>query len=99
MTIAGHDAIKALDHFTHSLWGVVSTEPEPFWDDVKKNVVAWLIIGGISSVGYMAVVIPGRLERVLINQDAVREDVRGLQSDLTTLKQRIDAIELRQKHQ
>ena len=67
--------------------------PDPFWDDVRKHVVSWAIIGSISGVGYLAISIPSRIDRVLLNQEMVREDVREVQSTLGTLKQRVEILE------
>lgn len=99
MTIAGHSALSDLETAAQSLWGLVSQEPDPFWDEVKRSVATWLVISAIAGVGYMAIQIPSRLERVLINQDAVRENVRELQQDFGELKQRIETVEVRLRHE
>lgn len=99
MTIAGHapvDDLRAALHVARVHLGVaVSGSPDPFWDDVRRHVVSWAIIGGISGVGYLAISIPSRIDRVLLNQDNVLQDVRDIQGSLSNLKQRIENLEVR----
>jgi len=97
MTIAGHEPASAIRSALHlarvHLEVAVTGAPDPFWDDVRKHVVSWAIIGSISGVGYLAISIPSRIDRVLLNQEMVREDVREVQSTLGTLKQRVEILE------
>lgn len=96
MTIVGYEPSRTSRALHRAMGALVTDDRDPFWDDVKRNVAAWLIITGIAGVGYMAVSIPSRMDRIILNQDAFREDVRGLQNDVGSLKERITALELHQ---
>ncbi len=66
----------------------MTSQPDPFWDDVRRHVTSWLIICGIGGVGYLAVSVPIRLDKVLSNQESLQVELRHAQDRLTTLEQK-----------
>jgi hypothetical protein len=69
--------------------------PDPFWDEVRRHVVSWLIICGVGGIGYLAVQVPLRLDRVLVNQEAFQGDLREFKTELRELETRMTREEQR----
>jgi hypothetical protein len=88
MTIAGHELFRSRQDPFHALEVLVTSQPDPFWDDVRRHVTSWAIICGIGGVGYLAVSVPIRLDKVLSNQEAMQTDIQHAQDRLTTLEQK-----------
>ena len=63
--------------------------PDPFWDEVRRHVVSWLIICGVGGIGWLAVQVPLRLDRVLVNQESFAGEVRELKAELKDLEVRM----------
>jgi hypothetical protein len=89
MTILGHEFYRTADSFGHTLEVLVSGVPDPFWDDVRRHVVAWLIIAGVGGIGYLAVQVPIRLDRVLVNQEGFAAELQEFKSALKDLEVRM----------
>lgn len=95
MTIAGMEASRAAHVVTHTFEVLVSGMPDPFWDEVRRHVVSWLIICGVGGIGYLAVQVPLRLDRVLVNQEAFQGDLREFKTELRELETRMTREEQR----
>ena len=93
MTIVGHELHRSTSAFTQALEVLVSGTPDPFWDDVRRHVTSWLIISGIAGIGYLAVSVPIRLDKVLANQDSLQIEMRSAQRELAELEHRTEALE------
>jgi hypothetical protein len=89
MTILGHESSCITDNFGHALEVLVSGCPDPFWDDVRRHVTAWLIISSVASVGYLAVQVPIRLDRVLNNQEGFTLELQEFKAALKDLEVRV----------
>lgn len=96
MTIAGHELFRSHHDPLHALEVLMTSQPDPFWDDVRRHVTSWLIICGIGGVGYLAVSVPIRLDKVLSNQESLQVELRHAQDRLTTLEQK-SVIQERQR--
>ena len=93
MTIAGHELFRSPSDPLHALEVLVTSQPDPFWDDVRRHVTSWLIICGIGGVGYLAVSVPIRLDKVLSNQESIQTEMRHAQQRLTVLEQKAVTLE------
>lgn len=62
------------------------TGQDEFWVEVRKNVVSWAIIGGLSAVGWMAVNVPNQLNRIILNQEGFQSELRALRGELNELR-------------
>jgi len=89
MTILGHEITRTADAVAHMLEVLVSGCPDPFWDDVRRHVTAWLIISSVASVGYLAVQVPIRLDRVLTNQEGFAVELQEFKAALKDLEVRM----------
>ena len=89
MTIAGLEASKVAHAVGHSFEVLVNGTPDPFWDEVRRHVVSWLIICGVGGVGWLAVQMPIRLDRVLTNQDNFRTELQEFKSSIRDLEVRM----------
>ncbi len=89
MTILGHEFPHIADSFGHTLEVLVTGVPDPFWDDVRRHVVAWLIIAGVGGIGYLAVQVPLRLDRVLVNQEGFAAELQEFKAALKDLEARV----------
>lgn len=70
-------------------------DADPFWDDVRRHVVSWLIVAGIGSIGWLAVTLPTRIDRVLTNQENFEVHVRDAQLEIKALTQNLATIQER----
>ncbi len=89
MTILGHEFSRTADAFGHTLEVLVSAMPDPFWDDVRRHVTAWLIIASVGGIGYLAVQVPLRLDRVLVNQEGFAAELQEFKAALRDLEVRM----------
>jgi hypothetical protein len=97
MTIAGLEVPRAAHAVGHSFEVLVNGTPDPFWDEVRRHVVSWLIICGVGGIGYLAVQVPIRLDRVLINQESFQGELREFKAELQDLGVRMTRQEMRQR--
>ena len=74
---------------------MTSGVPDPFWDEVRRHVVSWLIICGVGGIGYIAVQVPIRLDRLLANQETLGAELQEFKEELQNLQIRMDRIEQR----
>jgi hypothetical protein len=95
MTIAGHDISGDADWILRGAEIMASGMPDPFWDDVRRHVVSWLIVAGIGSIGWMAVTMPTRLDRVLNNQETFSMNVKEMQLEIKVLAQSLATVQER----
>jgi len=89
MTILGHEFSRTTDSFGHALEVLVSGIPDPFWDDVRRHVTAWLIISSVAGIGYLAVQVPIRLDRLLTNQEGFASELQEFKAALKDLEVRM----------
>ena len=68
--------------------------PDPFWDEVRRHVVSWLIICGVGGIGYLAVQVPIRLDRVLANQEGFATEMHEFKAALKDLEARVTRHEM-----
>jgi hypothetical protein len=95
MTIAGHDLSHDVDRVLRGAEIMMGGVPDPFWDDVRRHVVSWLIVLGIGSIGWMAVTLPTRLDRVLSNQEGFSDSIRVMQAEVKVLTQNLATVQER----
>ncbi len=93
MTIAGLEFPRAAHAVSHSFEVLVNGTPDPFWDEVRRHVVSWLIIAGVGGIGYLAVQVPIRLDRVLINQETFQSELREFKTELQDIEVRLGRVE------
>lgn len=94
MTIAGLEVPRTAHAVSHTLEVLVTGVPDPFWDDVRRHVVAWLIIAGVGGIGYLAVQVPIRLDRVLANQEGFATEMQEFKAALKDLEVRMTRQEM-----
>ena len=97
VTIAGHECPRMPSEWAHAMEVLVNGTPDPFWDEVRRHVVSWLIICGVGGIGYLAVQVPIRLDRVLINQESFQGELREFKAELQDLGVRMTRQEMRQR--
>lgn len=95
MTIAGHDITGDADWILRGAEIMANGDADPFWDDVRRHVVSWLIVAGIGSIGWLAVTLPTRIDRVLTNQENFEVHVRDAQLEIKALTQNLATIQER----
>lgn len=65
-----------------------------FWQQVRLNVVSWLIIAGVSGVGYISYTVPKLLQVVIANQEQLQKEAESFKGALTSLDRRVTVLEL-----
>ena len=70
-------------------------DPTNFWQQVRLNVVSWLIIAAVGGVGYIAYTVPRLLTIVIAGQEQLQDEVTEARRSLATLERRVTVLELR----